>query len=591
MVLLAAATSSAGMPEPAVREILVTTLSDDQNGPISALAALLSQPGLDGISLREAIEVTNNDPGAYTIAFAPALRGGTIAPTRFLPPLTGGGVTIDGSGVTIRLTSAHTVPPVEQSVGLWVASSGNRLHGFAVEGFTTGVLVGPYWDPWGPLGSKRGPAGVTLADNVIDGLAIRGRSGISVQTGWSWSCGPRESCWTYTTWKDLTITGNTIEAAADTPQGARADEVGIAFKIDGAGERVEGVTVTGNAVRVASGDTGIAVVIGDDAVRSRISEVLIARNTVEGSASTGINVASGGQRAREGTVERVQVLDNRIDLDDSLVGVAIQAGTDKLYFATMADPPRYPDDNLIRDVLVRGNTIGGDLEAGIHVNVAWGGAARGNTVTGVRIEGNSIETSRATIGVFLSPANSETSERCASGNQISSVAIVRNAITTGSIGEPQAAGDGAGAAGVVINAGRQNGCGNAIRDVDVQENEIATAYTGVRIIGGLGPSATGNSVTCVRLSDNVITGAEKDVSVVPNANGATGNVARLTGCAGEPPPTPEAAVAPPTSAGVAGGTAATRADDGGAAVLVGAALGAVALGALAVLTRRRRRST
>lgn len=58
---------------PATSDIVVSTSSDASDGDTATVAALLARPGQDGISLREAIEATNNDPGTYTIRFAPAL--------------------------------------------------------------------------------------------------------------------------------------------------------------------------------------------------------------------------------------------------------------------------------------------------------------------------------------------------------------------------------------------------------------------------------------------------------------------------------------------------------------------------------------
>jgi hypothetical protein len=135
---------------PADADIVVTTISDETNGDVATVGGLIATPGPDGVSLREAIEATNNDPGSYMIGFAPALGGTTITLADDLPPLTGGGVTVegdvDGNGkpdVTLRGGLSDTSC---KRCGLWIASSGNRLHALAREGFGTGVRIGPYWD-------------------------------------------------------------------------------------------------------------------------------------------------------------------------------------------------------------------------------------------------------------------------------------------------------------------------------------------------------------------------------------------------------------------------------------------------------------
>src|SRR5579864_9065598 len=88
--------AAAGSSASLTSVITVTTTSDAVNGNVSSPAALNADPGPDGVSLREAIEATNNAPGTYTIAFASSLQGATVALNSQLPSLAGGGVTIEG---------------------------------------------------------------------------------------------------------------------------------------------------------------------------------------------------------------------------------------------------------------------------------------------------------------------------------------------------------------------------------------------------------------------------------------------------------------------------------------------------------------
>src|SRR5205807_7256975 len=86
-----AAMSAAAPAARSASDIVVTTVSDATNGDTSSVAALLANPGPDGVSLRESITATNNDPGTRTIRFAPSLKGATITFDSQLPPLLGGG--------------------------------------------------------------------------------------------------------------------------------------------------------------------------------------------------------------------------------------------------------------------------------------------------------------------------------------------------------------------------------------------------------------------------------------------------------------------------------------------------------------------
>src|ERR1039457_6131640 len=129
--------------------ITVTNATVAVNGDTSSVAALVANPGPDGISLPEAIMATNNDPGTWVIQFAPSLKGSTIhldpAPSvgfLGLPFLTGGNVTIngdvDGDGQPdITLTSLSGT-----LAGIYVLSGGNTLYGLALQNFAYGVWIG-----------------------------------------------------------------------------------------------------------------------------------------------------------------------------------------------------------------------------------------------------------------------------------------------------------------------------------------------------------------------------------------------------------------------------------------------------------------
>ena len=116
--------------------ITVTNTSMLINGNTSSVAALVANPGPDGISLQEAVIATNNDPGIRNIQFAPALKGSTIVVdsgfVKGLTYVTGGNVTIngdiDGDGKPdITLTS------LSGATTIFVLSGGNTLNGLALQ--------------------------------------------------------------------------------------------------------------------------------------------------------------------------------------------------------------------------------------------------------------------------------------------------------------------------------------------------------------------------------------------------------------------------------------------------------------------------
>ena len=130
--------------------VLVTTRSDEVNGDVSSVSGLLANPGPDGISLREALIATNNDPGVYTIRFAKTLMAAIIRvgslPGTGLPPLIGGNVIINGDvdddgspDITVANAENTTYP-----FGFRLGSSGNTLHALKIQNFFVSVLLQPF---------------------------------------------------------------------------------------------------------------------------------------------------------------------------------------------------------------------------------------------------------------------------------------------------------------------------------------------------------------------------------------------------------------------------------------------------------------
>lgn len=492
------------------------------------MAGLTANPGPDGISLREAIEATNRDPGSYAIRFAPALAARSITLASVLPALTSGGVTIegdiDGNGTTDLTLQAPAATPLKW--GLWVASGGNRLHALTLQGFLTGVLI----QPEGPSF----PTHQTHAGNVVSGLTIRAAAcgeahcfsgGIWLVSALDPSCGApnAQRCLSYHRWTNTTISGNTIEG----------DTTGIKIQLNNVGDRFEHATVTDNTIEIRKQeDAGIALETAGDSTEAAISDVLIARNSIEG-AGAGINLIAGAQRGQTGTIEDVRVLDNRIRLVRQqgfcCGGIGVQAGSDDPSFTKMVRPPRYLDGNVVRNVLVRGNSVSGTLVAGVGISVGGGAGGSRNLVQDVRIERNVLRSSTVASGVNLvAGGGTPFKNRYATGNRIAGVAIDANVITLGKANPLDTVDLYLG--GVVLIGGGNLSRDNAVRGVRITSNRIATTLVGIKLVGGSSPTARGNSVACVRLAGNRLTGVREALSVRPNLGGASGNRASLGGC-------------------------------------------------------------
>jgi hypothetical protein len=534
----------------AAGDITVTTSSDRTNGDVRTVATLIANPGPDGVSLREALAAANNEPGSNTIRFAPALAGAAITLESQLPPLTGGGVSvegdIDGNGtpdVTLR-PGSRSVPPLPWA--FQISSSGNRLHALTLEGFSTGVMFQPYWPHWLPNPGEF-PSHRTFANNVVADLVIRGgagQSGIGLDTVQSSECNAFNlaPCETHNRWTNTAFAGNTIEV------GQFALIVGLNASN---GDRVDGLTVTDNTIQHGTsatpgkGGAAIQVSSGGNSTQNVISDVVIARNSIEGvDGDGGIFVDAGLQRAQANTIERVRILDNRIHLVKQgeaacCFAIVLSAGSDT--WAVDVRPVRYPDGNIVRDVEVVGNSVSGSLAAGVRIQAGVDAGGSRNRVEKVRVERNVIRSTMMGKGVYLWLGDILPFEGTyATGNRIAGVRIAANRITTGS-GKPlagetfkQSAG------GIVLVGGWHYSRDGVVRDVRITNNRIASAHAGIRLLGGIGPTARGNRVSCVRLSGNHTTGTRKAVVVTPNVaerkgegpvpGRASGNRASLSGC-------------------------------------------------------------
>ncbi len=143
--------------------LTVNTTNDVLDGDATSIATLLSTPGLDGvISLREAIIAANNTPniatpdeihfdiagsGPHTIVLAsalPTITDPVIIDATTEPDYAGSPVVVldDGAAVVTALDLTNT-------------SDGSAIRGFAISGFTEGILI------------EAGADANTIADNYI----------------------------------------------------------------------------------------------------------------------------------------------------------------------------------------------------------------------------------------------------------------------------------------------------------------------------------------------------------------------------------------------------------------------------------------
>jgi hypothetical protein len=508
-----AAGASVRSARGAAPDIVVGTANDVDNADVSSVPALLADPGPDGISLREAINATNNDPGSHTISFATPF---VIQLATALPELRGGHVTIQGP-VTIR--GGPPVVPTPFAAGFHLASSGNRLSSITIEGF---FLVGVHLSPApGPL-----PRGVTFADNTMDDLTIRGvQIGVDVGPFTDAECPLFAPCPTGNTYRNTTLVDSVIESSHF---GIRLD------LMDVGGDLLDGATIARNTIRLGTpAEPGPAAALQIDvagwSVASRVANVTVADNTIETVQRGGdgaIFIGAGLQRGRQNTIEDVHVLRNRLDIErpdapgPCCNGIMVSAGSDYFVYTESG----FPDDNIVRRVEVADNQIAGPLLTGVRIQAGVDGGGSRNRAEAVSVRRNVITSSVLGMGVRVW-AGQIGAGLTATGNSIEDVEIVDNVITTAD-GEPWADVDAQTDGGVVLIGGFNGGRESTISEVRMSGNRITTPHAGIRLIGGRGMApdeASGNRIRCARISGNTVVGAPVAIFAKANVDAASGN--------------------------------------------------------------------
>lgn len=573
---------------------LITVTSSDgggTNGDVSTVDALESNPGPDGVSLREAIEATNNDPGTYTVRFDASLVGAVIELVNLLPVLSGGGLFMDGD---IDGDGAPDVTLVDQSdFGGWgfnIASSGNRLHALALRDFTYGVVVTAMQDDRAetPLLSQ-----TTFARNVVSGLLLEDIAApIAVHpTLWHEECQPGTPCRTASTWLDTRIVGNTIDSD-------RNGAIWLGW-INDDGDVMRRVTVAGNVIRIGGEPVGIGIAQGraidltigvGGSGDNLIADALVAYNDIEArGTSEAVNVQAG-QGGRSGNViEDVKVVGNRARFSSANSTSGASWGV----LISVSDgcwPPDQPVDcdNTVRRAEVSGNVFMGPL-IGVQVGEpCCEGPIESGSLTDVRVAANVIESVVSSPPEFSEPwgvvvggrHGAATSDVIIDSNtivqneapptaskaayligggikvlggldkwdaSIKKVVVTNNRVDTKLVGI-------AVVGGAAADIGSYSAQGspadrNRVSHVKLRGNVILRAprlatrwhpkLKGISVIGGLvvpGPkpyewSATRNVVTCVTVKSNRVVGKRDDIAVLANVGaGASKNVARLGGC-------------------------------------------------------------
>ncbi len=496
------------------RTITVTTSSDEIDGDITSMDALLQNPGLDGVSLREVLYALTSSPTPATVRFDPKLKGATIPVGSWdhnqLPPLTGGSLVIngdvDGDGqadVTLE-NQVGDAGPGHGVFGFLIESSNNTLYALRMVGWSNAVLFdAPSTHQVYSMNS--------VAHIVID----QGEGAIGLYSG----KGGDDQIYDNTdnAWVDTQIIGNVVHAKYG----------GVSIGLHrSSGDRIERLVIQGNTIILSppAGQNPMGISLGVGYWLNKqghvIRDVLIADNYVEGPMETGLYIASGSVGSSGNLIERVRASGNHIkqttpvrDNGAPRDAVTITTGDGATsYGHPEADPVVYPERNIVRDIWLTGNLLEGQGGQGVSVSAGCCGA-RGNTIERIYILGNELRGffpgSGTTIsGVYVLGGGSGPGDaQVTSGNRVLQVFIQDNAIQLTNqresfVGQEFISG------GVAVSAGAQSE-NNSIEDVWIVSNEISGPVAGLTLMGGWsltpGFSASGNTLSGVRAWYNVLT--------------------------------------------------------------------------------------
>src|ERR1035438_1013752 len=523
--------------------ITVTNATVAVNGDTSSVAALVANPGPDGISIQEAIMATNNDPGTWNIQFAPALKGSIIdTGNQGLIGLTGGNVTIngdiDGDGQPdITLTTSLSTG----STGVSVYSGGNTLYALALQNFWYGVWIGP-------AGWATPVIGATFSNTTVSNLVLTGIQftgiGVNPPSPWSADC--------QSNWDHILITGNTISGNAAGPAGWATPVIGATFsnttvgtgllrgiQFTGIGVNppspwsadcqsnwdhilITGNTISGNAagpalgIDLALGSTaggdmwqhttiannnivlpmpgartvGIAMSVGTvlGAMNNQALDTLIANNIISVAGGTiGIRIAAGGGAASASLMDGMRVIGNQINpvtggLASGIDLVTGDAASDDA--APSLRPIQYSENNIARNIAILSNTIGEAGCCGIFVVAACCGNAN-NTIDNLSILGNTL-TGMQLIG----GASADYYSRPSTGNMLSNVLVQANTIHSSPLPPPPPSPFPPTLAGLIPNGGviyviaGLGAPGNSVNGISIANNDVNSQMIGINIIGG-----------------------------------------------------------------------------------------------------------
>lgn len=464
-------------------------------------------------SLRQAINVANNDEALTTVTFAipqtdPGFNGQwfTIQPASALPELREPGTTVDGfsqpntnpNGPEIFLDGS-SIPALEKAQGLWLFGDDTTVQGLAIGYFANGVNVaeaagvtlrGNYLgvDPSGTVAAPNRHSGVEVyyaSDVHIGGTSAADRNLIS-GNGTEWEAGINVDSST-----NVWITGNYIGTDRS---GANAIPNGVGVSVFGEGNKEgEATGPASSGVWIGGTDPGEGNLISGNtvfgiSVGNNVSDIWIQGNRI-GTTLDGMSALGNGSGVQ------CDDCDGGIRLGGGRASTGVIVGGIGTGRGNLISGNNGPGIGMIggSGYAIQGNLIGTDATGlaplGNMDGVRIFAAIRDTQIGGDEPSARNVISGNTRFGVFFSGCSSENCEdpveHAVTGNT-----VVGNLIGVGSDGVTPLGNW----IGVLLFTGDPfaNISGNVVRDNVIERN------------GGSGIGLAGAGVTANTMTGNVI---------------------------------------------------------------------------------------
>lgn len=440
--------------------LVVVNTSEEGNGDTSSPSALISNPGIDGISLPEAIAASNNTSDYVTITFDPSLSGSTVYLTRDMPHITQGNVTINGDinedgtpDITIDGTNADFC-------GFNVTGASNVvIRGFKILNFPKhGIYIRP----------DTGEGNTDVRNIVVyqnDITATEGSISLMI-TGQS-----------YSSISNVEISSNTLH---DSPGGAITIHAGMGENSNY--NQISNVSIISN--RIDNPSVTIDIFI------SPASSSNISNNTVSNIAILGNHITSYNDSSIIVDASN-QVYCSNNTLDGLLIAENVIEG-EIVVIELVGESGMYSTGNLMTNVTIRDNIL---LGGGIHIAGSTGYNAHDNTISNLLFERNVIDAnsvSPTANGIYITAGSGG-----ANSNSLQNLTLRDNLII------------GFGDTGILVRGDDFNSPNNTIDNVSIlNQTIINNGLTSSWSAGGINVDSKyfSNTITNVTIKNSILWG-------------------------------------------------------------------------------------